>query len=109
MTPLYRIALVTLLAALTSGLASAQPGGSPGGGGGGGRGPARAGADMTPGWSLMTPQERTEHRDRMRAMTRLDECRAYQAEHHEQMVARAKERGVTPPAGPRRDPCAGLK
>ncbi len=74
------------------------------------RGPmGRWGSDNTPGWSMMTPQERTEHQTRMRSMTNYDECKAYQAQHHEQMVARAKERGAKPLAAPRRDPCAGLK
>jgi hypothetical protein len=83
------------------GAAMAQPGG--------GRGMARAGSDVTPGWKLMSPQERNEHRDRMRSMTTYDECKTYQAQHHEQMAARAKERGGMVMAQPRRDACAGLK
>lgn len=57
----------------------------------------------------MNPQERTEHRDRMRAMKSYDECKVYQDQHHEQMAARAKERGGKALPQPRRDPCAGLK
>jgi hypothetical protein len=45
----------------------------------------------------------------MRSMTNHDECKAYQTQHHEQMAARAKERGGKPLAEPRRDACAGLK
>lgn len=75
-----------------------------------GRSPgARFGADYTPGWSLMTVPERNEHRDRMRAMKSYEECKAYQAQHHEQMAARAKEKGGKALLQPRRDACAGLK
>lgn len=124
----YQNALIATLVTLCAGFAVAQPASGPGNGPGAavgtgpaasapgmgmrqgaGRGMGRAGAGITPGWSLMTPQERTEHRDHMRAMKDYDECKTYQAQHHEQMVARAKERGVTPPVMPRRDGCAALK
>lgn len=79
-------------------------------GAGGGRGPgARWGTDSTPGWALMTEQERNEHRQRMGAMKTYDECKAYQTQQHELMAARAKERGGKVLAQPRRDACAGLK
>lgn len=75
-----------------------------------GMGPrAMAGADATPGWAMMTPQERDAHRERMRALQNYDECRAYLDQHREQMAARAKERGAAPMRAPRRDACAGLK
>jgi len=80
-----------------------------GAGGGRHRGAGRAGADYTPGWSRMTPQEGTEHRERMRAMRSPEECEAYRAQHHEQMAARARERGLQALPGPRRDPCGALK
>ena len=85
--------------------------GAPGMGMGSGTGAGRAqwGSDFTPGWTLMSQQERNEHRDRMRSMKSYEECHAYQAQHHEQMAARAKERGGAAPAQPRRDACAGLK
>ncbi len=77
---------------------------------GGGRGPgARAGADVTPGWALMTAAERSEHMTRMGAMTTQEQCTAYVLKHHEDMAARAKDQGAKLPAQPRRDPCAGLK
>ncbi len=69
---------------------------------------ARAGGDFTPGWAMMTKEERNEHRNQMRSMKTHDECRAYIDKHHEQMAARAKEKGQTL-SGPRRDACAGLK
>lgn len=104
---------VLALAAIC-GLAVAQPGpgasapGAPGMGMGMRHGP-RMGPDNTPGWALMTPAERNEHRDHMRSMKSHDECQAYMAQHHEQMAARAKEKGVSVPARPRRDACAGMK
>ena len=49
------------------------------------------------GWSLMSPEERTEHRNRMRDMKSFDECVRYQKEHHEAMAKRAKGKGVTLP------------
>ncbi|CAL95287.1 conserved hypothetical secreted protein [Azoarcus olearius] len=52
------------------------------------------------GSQIMTPQERIEHRDRMRAARTLEEREKVRAEHHEQMVKRAKERGVTLPEEP---------
>ena len=63
------------------------------------QGPGRWAADdgNTRGWSLMTPQERTEHQNKMRSFTTYDECKAYQQEQHQAMEARAKEKGVTPP------------
>ncbi|MDO8447375.1 MAG: hypothetical protein Q7T10_01040 [Rhodoferax sp.] len=75
-----------------------------------GRGPAAQwGTDFTPGWTLMTRAERNEHRARMRSMTTYEECKAYLDQHHEQMAARAKEKGGKALAQPRRDACAGLK
>lgn len=105
--------------ALASGLAAAQAGpgaasgpgwaaSGPGGMMGRGMGP-RAGRDNTYGWPMMTPEERREHQTRMRSMTSFDECKNYQAQHHQQMVERAKQRGRSVPAEPRRDACAALK
>lgn len=68
----------------------------------------RWGSQYTPGWSMMTPQERTEHQEKMRSMTNRDECRAYMEQHHQQMMERAKEKGLNVPARPRRDGCARL-
>ncbi len=74
-----------------------------------GRGSARAGMAYTPGWSLMTPKEREQHRQRMLSMTTYEECKTYMNQHHEQMMARAKARGGKVLPRPRRDACAGLK
>lgn len=105
------------LAATT--LVSAQPGpgmaasgasapGRMGGGMGGGMMGRRFGPDNTPGWALMTSAERTAHRDHMLSLRTEGECRAYLEQHHQQMAERAKERGRSVPAMPRRDPCTGL-
>jgi hypothetical protein len=122
-----RMFVWTSVLALSVGVALAQPAGgagqgagpmgagpgasAPGMGMGPGarRGAARWGADDTPGWALMTPQERDEHRQRMLSMKSYDECHAYQTQHHEQMAARAKERGGQALAQPRRDACSALK
>ena len=91
--------------------AGAGPGAGmgPGMGAGMGAGVARWGSDDTPGWSMMTEQERKEHQDRMRAMKTYEECKTYADQHREQMGTRAKERGGQAMAQARRDPCGGLK
>ena len=72
------------------------------------RGPWRASEDNTRGWQFMTPEERVEHQARVRGFKTLDECRAYQLEHHHLMEQRAKEKGSTMPSGGR-DICEHLK
>ncbi len=52
------------------------------------------------GSQLMTPQERADHRARMRAAKTAEERQQIRKEHHEQMKARAKERGMTLPDEP---------
>ena len=55
------------------------------------------------GYQMMTPQERNEYRNRMRTATTAEERERIRAEHHAQMVERAKARGLKlpeePPAG----------
>lgn len=92
-----------------AGPAASAPGMGMGMGPGRGHGAARWGSDYTPGWAMMTRQERDEHRDRMGSMQTYEECKAYQDQHHEQMAARAKERGGKALTTPRRDACVGLK
>lgn len=60
---------------------------------GGGKGKVYIGNYNTPGWSLMTSEERTAHRDKMHSMKTYDECKSYHDEHAKQMEARAKEKG----------------
>jgi len=47
------------------------------------------------GYQLMTERERTEFRERVRASGSEQERERIRSEHHAQMQARAKERGVT--------------
>lgn len=55
------------------------------------------------GYDLMTPQERNEYRERMRALNTEQEREAFRLEHHRKMQGRARAQGKTlpdtPPAG----------
>lgn len=62
----------------------------------------------TAGWQLMTPEERTEHRSKMRSFTEYNVCKEYVDEHHKQMEQRAKEKGIAAPAM-KRNPCDVMK
>ena len=62
----------------------------------------------TPGWTLMTAEERTALQTKMRAVQTYDECKLLQAEHHQAMQARAKEKGVTLNV-PRQNSCDRMK
>ena len=110
---------MTMIALLSAALVApviAQPGPGMGGMGGmgmGGMGPGKGGRyalnqGNTPGWSLMSPEERTAHRDKMWSFKTYDECKTYQAEHHKAMEAKAKEQGKTLPA-PRANACDRMK
>ena len=79
--------------------ADAQPGKGPGYG---------FNADNTRGWTLMTPEERTEHQNKMLAAKTVDECKAVQEEQHKLMEARAKEKGTTL-GTPKVNACEGMK
>jgi hypothetical protein len=94
---------------LAAGIALAQgpgPGAGPGKGPGGGW---QFGPGNTRGWSMMTPDERNEHRSRMLGATTLAECQAVLEEHRKLIEQRAKERGVATPPGPRTDMCERMK
>lgn len=56
--------------------------------------------DRVFGSQLMTKQERKEFRNRMRSAKTAEEREQIRAEHHERMMVRAKERGVTLPDDP---------
>jgi len=47
------------------------------------------------GWQLMTDEERTEHRAKMRSATSAEEREAYREEHHKLMQARADAKGLS--------------
>lgn len=92
------------------------PGSTSGGGQGGGPGKGAGkggdwsfGASNTRGWSLMTAEERTQHRNQMLAVKTEAECKTVQDEHRKAMEARAKEKGAAIPAAPRNDMCARMK
>lgn len=94
----------------------AGPGYGPGAGPRGGMGPGmhggmmrggRFGPNYTPGWGLMTPQERNAHRDAMAGAQTYEDCRKVVDAHVALMQQRAQERGGAMP-GPRHDPCIGL-
>lgn len=125
------LTLTTLAAAFAATLAFAAPGGGygpgpgavqgadctqqqpcgmgygPGGGGGPGQGygMGRGGHGAGAYGSLMTEEERAEHRQKMHSFTTVGECKAYFDEHRAQMAARAKDRGIEPGPGPRVNPC----
>lgn len=63
------------------------------------RGPWTATQSNTYGWQLMTSQERVEHQNQMRSLKTYEECKAFQAQHHETMMERAREKGVALPMG----------
>lgn len=97
--------LLVLLAAVLSASVMAQPG--PGAGPRQGQGP-RFNQDNTPGWSLMTNEERAAHREKMLSVKSYEECKGYMDEHHALMEKRAKEKGKTMP-GPRNNACDMMK
>ena len=112
-----KLTMIALLAALLAAPAFAQPGSGMGGMGGmgpgmGGMGPGKGrmafNQGNTPGWSLMTAEDRTAHQQKMWSFKTFDECKAYQAEHHTAMTAKAKEQGKTLPA-PRANACDRMK
>lgn len=100
------LAIATTLVAVLSAsvLAQSGPAAAPGmgmgmGPGAGQMGPGARGMRFdktnTPGWTLMTAEERTANQTKMRAVKTYDECKLVQTEHHAAMEARAKEKGVT--------------
>lgn len=52
----------------------------------------------SPGYGLMTPEERAAHQSRLRSFQSREECLAYMQDHHAQMGERAKAQGKTLPA-----------
>ena len=52
------------------------------------------------GYQLMTPAERTAHRDKMRQAKTAEEREQIRAAHHAEMQIRAKQKGLTLPDMP---------
>lgn len=74
-----------------------------------GAGPgAAANQNLTRGWELTTPEERTAQQIKMRAVKTYDECTAVQTEHRGILETRAKEKGLTL-VTPRISQCDNLK
>lgn len=89
----FALSVSFVTAAVIAASAFAQMG--PGGGmGPGGKGRFAWSQDYTPGWTLMTAQERTDWSTKMHEVKTYDECKTMQAEHHKTMEARATEKGV---------------
>lgn len=57
-------------------------------------GPWRSGPRHTPGWSMMTEQERQEHHARLRDARTPEDCQRVMDEHRQLMEQRAKARGL---------------
>ncbi len=111
LTAMVCIAAVALASAQTPATGPGPGASAPGIGmrGGGPMQGWRMNKGNTPGWSMMSPQERVEHRNKMMGMKTFDECHAYMGQHHAAMVERAKSKGRSAPNQPRRDPCLRLK
>lgn len=120
---LRQVALLAFLGAVLASPVFAQPvagqgqGAGPGAGmgPGGGMGPGAGkgmrfnfNKDNTPGWALMSAEERTTHHGSMMAAKTYEECKATQEAHHAAMTVRAKEKGVTLPT-PRYNGCDRMK
>lgn len=57
-------------------------------------GPWRAGPNHTPGWSMMSEQERAQHHAQLQAAKTPEECQRVMDEHRRLMQRRAAERGM---------------
>jgi len=57
--------------------------------------------DVIYGSTLMTAQERIQHRETLRTLKTNEEREQYRIEHHKRMQERAKEKGVSLPDVPR--------
>lgn len=70
-----------------------------------GMGPG-VGRDFTPGWGMMSAEEREAHRQQMANATSPEECRRIRDEHLKLMAERARSRGMSSMPIGRRDGCA---
>jgi len=73
-----------------------------------GRAHGRWGADYTPGWMLMTPQERKSFAEKMHAAGSREECLALVEQQRAEIETRAKATGQRVPHRPRRMACNGF-
>lgn len=115
-TLIKTISITAALAAALSASVWAQSGPVAGNGMGAGPGSGQMGGmrgmrfnqTNTPGWTLMTPEERTAIQTKMRAVKTYEECKLVQSEQHAAMEVRAKEKGVTLNV-PRQNGCDRMK
>lgn len=91
----------------SSAASTVRPGAGPGAPGPRGN-MMRFNRNNTPGWSLMTPDERTAHRDKMLSFKTVAECENYREAHRKLMEQRAREQGK-PFAPGRGDPCRAMQ
>ncbi|QXP83904.1 hypothetical protein [Methylococcus sp. Mc7] len=56
------------------------------------------------GRDLMSPEERAQHREKMRSLKTEEERKAFREEQHKKMQERAKEKGLTLPDQPGQGP-----
>lgn len=97
----FLVGAVAAMAALGAVSAMAQ-------GQGGQRGEMCCGKMDTPGWALMSADERAAHRSKVASLKSYDECMQYVEEHHARMGERADQQGVTL-RQPRHSICDRLK
>ena len=67
--------------------------------------PAKVGADYTPGWDMMTNQERDAYRQRMISAPTPAECRRMRDEQLKLAAERARNRGIKDVPNARMDAC----
>jgi Spy/CpxP family protein refolding chaperone len=67
--------------------------------------PVRVGSEYTPGWDMMTAEERDAVRQRMIAAPTKAECRRLRDEQLETAARRANARGMKNVPSPRYDAC----
>jgi hypothetical protein len=107
--------IVALVCAGFASIGIAQgPGAGPGTGQGQGPGPGRGpgmhgmgmkfGSTNTPGWSMMTKEERKEHHNKMMSAKTMGECTALHEDHRKLMEQRAKDKNITL-RQPKHNPC----
>jgi len=103
------VAGATLVLTVAAGCTHGMGGHTMGSGTGMGMGqPGDADAASTPGWSMMSPEERHAHRSRMQSMGNREECMRHMEEHQRRMMDRAKEHSVAPPAPGDAKACEGM-
>ena len=103
-TSAVSLTLAAIISAASS-VAFAQATGSPGS-----KPPVEAnwGKRFTPGWDMMTKEERKEVTAKLRKVTTYNDCKAVVDEAAQKIAERAKAKGMAEPAKPKRDGCAAL-